>query len=119
MVMWTQWGVVRGNVAAAIPVAIVVAALVVATEMILRGWIVERVLELASTSRVGQIAAVAIAAGVEAIFTATPDNAFGAMLFGGSLGALYLASGRSLVAPIAARLVFELGIVGLEVARLA
>jgi hypothetical protein len=118
MIVWTQWGVVRGNVAAAIPVAIVVAALVVATEMILRGWIVERVLELAS-GWPGRIAAVAIAAGIEAIFLATPENAFGAMLFGAALGSIYLSSGRSLVAPIAARLVFELGIVVLEVARIA
>ena len=42
----------------------------------------------------------------------------GAGLFGLGLGWMYLAAGRSIVAPVCARLVFSLGAVVLETLRL-
>src|SRR5262249_11972297 len=45
-VVWSAFPIVRGNPTMLVGVAVVVAATAVASELVLRGWIVERVLEL-------------------------------------------------------------------------
>jgi hypothetical protein len=114
LVGWTRHGIVRGKVDAFVTFAMIVAALAVATEIIMRGWILERIRELVS-GRIGVAIAIAVTAAIEAIFTGDPGwSSLGAALVSAALSALYLAGGRSLVAPVAARLTFELGVLVLE-----
>jgi hypothetical protein len=116
-VEWSTNPIVRGSASQAFAVAVVTIALAVATELALRGWIVERVAELAGGhgSRampilVGAIAEAALASGDLAA-------RLGAALFGAGLSWLYFASGRSVATPIAARAVFQLGALTLEALR--
>lgn len=110
-VQWSMYPVVRGSLGAALMVGIVVAVSAVAAELVLRGWLVERVLELSGHRAlaifVGAIAEALIADG-------DLGMRLGAGVFGVALGWMYLAGGRSVVAPICARLVFSLGAVALE-----
>jgi hypothetical protein len=110
-VQWSMYPIVRGSSAQAIMVGIVVAVSAVAAELVLRGWLVERVLEL----RGHHVIAVLVGGFAEALIS-DGDLAMrlGAGLFGISLGSMYIAAGRSVVAPICARLVFSLGAVVLE-----
>jgi membrane protease YdiL (CAAX protease family) len=114
LVVWSNHGMVRGKLEMFVSFALIVAALAVATELVMRGWIFERLREQLP-GRVGVAIAVAGTAAVEAIFTGAPGWGYaGAALVSAALGGLYLAAGRSLVAPIAARLAFELGALALE-----
>jgi hypothetical protein len=114
-VQWSMYPFVRGSGAQAIMVAIVVGISAVAAELVLRGWIVERVLDLGGH----RVLAVLIGAIAEALVS---DGDFpmrlGAGLFGIGLGWMYLAAGRSVVAPICARLVFSLGAIVLETVQI-
>lgn len=114
-VQWSMYPIARGNAAQAIAVAVVVGIGALASELVLRGWIVERVLEL------GQRPAVAIAIGAIAEATLTDGDLamrIGSACFGLGIGWMYVAGGRSVVAPICARLVFALGAVVLEAMQL-
>ena len=113
-VQWSMYPIVRGSGAQAIMVAIVVGVSAVAAELVLRGWIVERVLEL----RGHPVLAIVIGAIAEALLSdGDLTMRLGAGLFGLGLGWMYVAAGRSVVAPICARLVFSLGALALEAAR--
>jgi len=113
---WSVHPIVRGNAAVLAMVAVYVAATTVATELALRGWIVERVLELSPGPPVLPVLVGAIA---EALITPGDVTArLGGACFGAGLGWMYAASGRSVLAPICARLAFELGAVLLEGLRL-
>jgi hypothetical protein len=115
-VEWSAHPIVRGNASLFAMVAIYVTATAVATELALRGWIVERVLELSPGPPVLPVLVGALA---EALIT--PGGAparMGGALFGIGLGWMYAAGGRSILAPVCARLVFELGVVFLEAMRL-
>jgi hypothetical protein len=113
---WSIHPIVRGNAAVLAMVAVYVAATTVATELALRGWIVERVLELSPGPPVLPVLVGAIA---EALITPGDVAArLGGACFGGGLGWMYAAGGRSVLAPICARLAFELGAVLLEALRL-
>lgn len=115
-VEWSAHPMVRGNAMMFAMVAAYVAATAVAIELALRGWIVERVLELSPGPPVLPVLAGALA---EALVTPGDLTArLGGALFGLGLGWLYAAGGRSILAPICARLVFELGMVFLESLRL-
>ncbi len=115
-VQWSTFPIVRGNASQALVVAIVVSAGAIASELALRGWIVERVLEL---SRAPAILAILIGGFAEAIVTPGDLAArIGAGVFGLGLGWMYVAGGRSIVAPLCARLVFQVGAVTLEALRL-
>jgi hypothetical protein len=115
-VEWSTHPVVRGNASVFAMVAIYVAATAIATELALRGWIVDRVLELSPGPPVLPVLAGAFA---EALITPGDLAArIGGGLFGAGLGWMYAASGRSVLAPVCARLVFELGVVSLEAMRL-
>ena len=115
VVMWPAYPMVRGNPMQAAVVALVVVTIAGATELALRGWIVARALEL----RAPAAAAVAVGALAEAVVTpGGPVARLGAALFGAGLGWMYVAGGRSLVAPMAARVAFALGALVLEALRI-
>jgi len=123
-VQWSMFPIVRGSTTAAGTIAVLVAIGAVATELVLRGWVVERVLELGAPP----VIAILVGAFAEALIVfpiAGGDpgalmiggdlNArIGAGLFGLAMGWMYLAGGRSVAGPIAARAVFALGALALE-----
>jgi hypothetical protein len=113
-VQWSMYPVVRGSTGAAIMVAIVVAISAVAAELVLRGWLVERVLELR-----GHVVLAILAGALAEALISDGDLAIriGAGIFGIGCGWIYVAGGRSVVAPICARLLFSLGALGLEALR--
>lgn len=110
---WAQFPMVRGNLSGLVPVALLVAAMTAAMELGLRGWVVDRALELAPP-----FAAVAIGAGAEALLADGMWNRIGGACFGAGLGWMYVASGRNLAVPMCARLGFQMGCVVLEYAKL-
>jgi len=114
-VQWSMYPIVRGSSGQAVMVAIVVGISALAAELVLRGWIVERVLEL----RGHPVLAVLAGAIAEALLAGGDlTTRIGAGLFGIGLGWMYIAAGRSIVAPLCARLVFALGAVLLETLRI-
>jgi hypothetical protein len=113
---WSEHAVVRGNLELVFLVGIYVAVAALAAELALRGWIVERVLELSPGSPVLPVFAGAFAEAM--IMPGDLATRIGAALFGAGLGWMYVAGGRSVVAPICARIVFQVGAVVLEALRL-
>lgn len=115
-VEWSAFPVVRGSGSQLVLVALVVIAMAIASELALRGWIVERVLELSPGPPVLPVLVGAIA---EALVT-PGDLAvrIGAGVFGAGLGWIYVAAGRTVVAPICARAAFALAAIALEALRL-
>ncbi len=113
---WSQFPIVRGNTTIAVTMALFVAVTAIATELALRGWIVERVLELAPDQRVLAVLVGAVAEGI-----VTPGDLTarcGAGLFGFGLGWMYVAGGRSVTASLVARMCFVCGALLLESMRL-
>jgi hypothetical protein len=107
---------VRGNSTLAVAVIVHVAVTAIAAELALRGWIVERVLELSPGSPVLPVLIGSIA---EAIVTpGAIGTRLAAAVFGAGLGWLYVASGRNAVASICARASFQCGAVAIEALRL-
>jgi hypothetical protein len=115
-VEWSVFPIVRGNPTQLALVAMIVIAMAIANELALRGWIVERMLELSPGPTVLPVLVGAIA---EAVVT-RGDLAvrIGAGVFGAGLGWIYVAAGRSVVAPICARIAFGLGALVLEALRM-
>ncbi len=111
-VEWSQFGMVRGSPTQLLVLCVFVAMAALAAELALRGWIVERMLELspgpvALPILVGAIAeAMLVPGGV--------GTRIGAAIFGIGLGWIYVAGGRSVIAPICARVVFSVGALLLE-----
>lgn len=115
-VEWSSFPIVRGNASQLVIVIIVVSVTSLAMELALRGWLVERVLEL---SPGGAVVPVLCGAFAEAFVTPGDVAArIGAGLFGIGLGTMYVAGGRSVLAPIFARITFQVGAVVLEALRL-
>jgi hypothetical protein len=114
-VEWSQHPIVRGSGQQLFAMATLVGFSALASELALRGWVVERVLELGG----GKEMAVMIGGFAEMIVT---DGEFAARLgagcFGFALGWMYVAAGRSVVAPVCARVAFVLGALLLEALRL-
>jgi len=106
--VWTQYPLVRGNGAQLFAFATIVVASEAALEVALRGWIVERL--------VGRSAVLAVLVGALAEIIVTRN--VGSGVFGIALGWLYVAGGRSLTAPVCARVAFALGALLLEALRL-
>lgn len=102
-----DWWVVpalHGELAQLVLATSALAASAIALELALRGWIIERMLELSPGPPALPIAVAALA---EALVTAGPvASRIGVALFGAGLGLLYVASGRNVLAPIAARVAF-------------
>jgi hypothetical protein len=93
-----------GQLALALAVLLVT---VVALELSLRGWIIERTLELSPGPVTLPIATAALA---EALVSPGPIvSRIGVALFSAGLGLLYVACRRSVLAPIAARCAFVTG----------
>jgi hypothetical protein len=114
-VEWSVFPIVRGNPSQLVVVALIVTAMAIASELALRGWIVERVLELSPGPAVLPVLTGAIA---EAIVTPGDVTVrIGAGLCGAGLGMIYVAAGRSVIAPICAQLAFGLGALVLEALR--
>ena len=114
-VEWSGFPIVRGNISQLVLVALIVIAMAIASELALRGWIVERVLELSPGPPV-----LPVLVGVIAEALVTPGDVaarIGAGVFGAGLGWIYVAAGRSVIAPICARVAFSLGVVVLEALR--
>lgn len=113
-VQWSMYPIVRGSVSAFITIALVVAVGALASELVLRGFVVELAHEFTHSG----IAAVLMGALVEALLV-DGDAAMrlGAGVFGLGLGAMYMAGGRSILGPVCARLVFVLGALVLEALR--
>ncbi|MGE0545780.1 MAG: CPBP family glutamic-type intramembrane protease [Kofleriaceae bacterium] len=114
-VEWSAFPVVRGNASQLAIVVLYMAITAIAAELALRGWLVERVLELSPGSPV-----LPVMLGALAETLITPGDLvtrLGAGCFGIGVGWIYVASGRSVVAPICARAVFQIGAVVLESLR--
>lgn len=108
---WSSYPIVRGNSMIAV-LAVYVAVTAIATELALRGWIVERVLELSPGPAILPVLVGGLA---EALITPGDLAArIGGGVFGIGLGWMYVAGGRSVIAPVAARVVFQLGALLLE-----
>lgn len=103
---WTQLATIRGNLQLLVLAGVLVVAQAAAAELVLRRWLLDRVLDTGARP----IVAVAIAAAAEAAITGGhPAARLGAGLAGVGYGLLYTGGGRRLDGPIAARVVFELG----------
>jgi hypothetical protein len=113
-VQWSSYPVVRGSMSTFVMVAIVVAVGSLASELVLRGFVVELSYEFTRSN----VASVLMGALAEALLTeGDASMKLGAGVFGLGLGAMYVASGRSVVAPLCARLTFALGALVLEALR--
>lgn len=111
-VEWSRFPIVRGSMSQLAMVLVLVSIGAVAAELAFRGWLVERVLELSPGPPLLPVLCGALA---EAIVMPGDFAArAGAGLFGAGLGWMYVAAGRSVVAPILARIVFVGGAVVLE-----
>ena len=106
-VEWAQEPAMRGSLLFAIPAAILAAVGAVAFELAFRGWVAPRAVSLG----LGVVPAILVAALAEAAIT--PGPRLGAFVLALGLGALWAGSGRRLGAPLACRLVFELGALAL------
>lgn len=114
-VEWSRFPIVRGSMQQMAMVIVLVSVGAIAAELAFRGWIVERVLELSPGPPILPVLCGALA---EAIVMPGDFTArVGAGLFGAGLGWMYVASGRSVVAPIVARIAFVGGAVVLEALR--
>ncbi len=112
---WSRFPIVRGSPQQMALVIMLVSVGAIAAELAFRGWIVERVLELSPGPPILPVLCGALA---EAIVMPGDFAArVGAGLFGAGLGWMYVASGRSVVAPILARIAFVGGAVFLEALR--
>ncbi|HEY4238978.1 MAG TPA: CPBP family glutamic-type intramembrane protease [Kofleriaceae bacterium] len=114
-VEWSQFPVVRGNVSQAVMAAFAVGLVALAMELALRGWIVERMLELSPGPATLPILAGALAEAL--VIPGTLGERIGAFAYGIGLGWMYVAGGRSVVAPVCARVTFAVGAVVLEALR--
>lgn len=114
-VEWSTYPIVRGSASQMAVVIVIVTIAAIAAELALRGWIVERMLELSPGPAVLPILVGGLAEGV-----ITPGGIsvrIGAALFGIGLGWMYVAAGRSVLAPMLARITFQVGAVVLEALR--
>ena len=110
-VVWASFPMVRGNASALWTVAVIVTALAAASELVLRAWLVERVLELGGSATM----AILVGAIAEALLVPGPLEArFGGFVMGLALGWMYVAAGRNVAVTIVARLAFGLGALVLE-----
>ena len=114
-VEWSTFPIVRGSANQMFIVMLVVGVGALAAELALRGWLVERVLELSPGSPVLPIMCGSIA--VALITRGDFATRLGAGLFGAGLGWMYIAGGRSVVAPVCARVTFQVTAVLLEALR--
>ena len=111
-VEWWLVPAARGDAARVAMAIVMVIAASAAMELALRAWIVERMMELSPGPATLPIVTGALAEAI--VMPGPPAARIGAALFGIGLGTLYVAGGRSVVAPIAARSAFAIGAVLVE-----
>ena len=110
-VEWSRYPMVRGSAGQLAAVALIVGVAAIVTELVLRGWIVERALEL------GAGTPMAILLGALAEFALTPGSfaaRLGGAVFGAGLAWMYVAGGRPIAAPAAAHVAFQVAALVLE-----
>lgn len=113
-VQWSMYPIVRGSGTAFFTVALIVAVSCLASELVFRAFLVELGHEFTKNYAV----AIVVAALAEALLVeGDPAVRLGAGVFSVGLGWMYVASGRSILAPLCARLVFSLGALVLEATR--
>jgi membrane protease YdiL (CAAX protease family) len=113
-VQWSMYPIVRGSAAGFLTVALIVAVGCLASELVFRAFLVELGHEFTKNYAV----AIVVAALAEALLAeGAPAVRLGAGVFSVGLGWMYVASGRSILAPLCARLVFSLGALVLEALR--
>ena len=111
-IVWSTYPMVRGSGMNFIAVALLAGAIAAASELVFRGWLVDRIVELAPSN-----GTLAIMVGGLAEALVTPGDfasRLGAGIVGTGLGWMYLAGNRTVVATIPARVAFTLGAVLLE-----
>lgn len=111
-VEWSRFPIVRGSAQQLMVVLIVVSIGALAAELAFRGWLVERMLELSPGPPILPVMCGALAEAI--VMPGDLAMRFGAGLFGAGLGWMYVAAGRSIVAPVIARVAFVGGAVVLE-----
>ena len=111
-VEWSKFPIVRGSFQQMVVVLIVVSIGALAAELAFRGWLVERMLELSPGPPVLPVMCGALAEAI--VMPGDIAMRFGAALFGAGLGWMYAAGGRSITAPVIARIAFVSGAVVLE-----
>ncbi|MBA3460365.1 MAG: CPBP family intramembrane metalloprotease [Deltaproteobacteria bacterium] len=111
-VEWSRFPIVRGSAQQMMVVLIVVSIGALAAELAFRGWLLERMLELSPGPAVLPVMCGAIAEAI--VMPGDLTLRLGAGLFGAGLGWMYVAGGRSIVAPVIARVAFVSGAVVLE-----
>jgi membrane protease YdiL (CAAX protease family) len=113
-VQWSMYPIVRGSGTAFFTVALIIAVGCLASELVFRAFLVELGHEFTKNYAV----AIVVAALAEALLAeGDPAVRLGAGVFSVGLGWMYVASGRSILAPLCARLVFSLGALVLEALR--
>lgn len=112
---WTQITAVRGNLGILFTAIAVLGAQAVASELVFRRWLLDRVHELGARS---WVAAIAAAAAEGLVSGGHLGSRLGAAAAGLGFGLLYLGAGRRLAPAIACRLTFEVGALLLVYARL-
>ncbi|MBZ0234957.1 MAG: hypothetical protein K8M05_21695, partial [Deltaproteobacteria bacterium] len=122
-VEWTTEPVVRGNLQLAVTVALVTVALGVASELVFRRWLLDRVAGYLHTR--GEPRAVALVAGVltAAVIEAavSPSGAgfrSGVAMTSLGLGAIYVTGGGRIAGSLTARLVFDVGAIIVQALRM-
>ena len=113
-IQWSMYPIVRGSGTAFFTVALIVAVGCLASELVFRAFVVELGYEFTRNYAV----AIVVAALAEALLAeGDPAVRLGAGVFSVGLGWMYVASGRSILASLCARLVFSLGALVLEALR--
>lgn len=119
---WSTEPVVRGSFQLAATLALITVALGVASELVFRRWLLDRVAGLVRTQGeprpVALVAGILLAAVIEAAVSPSGGFPVGVGVVSGGLGALYVTSGGRIAACVTARLVFDVGAIFLQALQL-
>ncbi len=122
-VEWTTEPTVRGSISLAAIVALVTATLALASELVFRRWLLDRiagyVVARGEPRAVALVAGVLTAAVIEAAVSPTGAGFRGGVAMTSlGLGAIYVTSGGRLAASLTARLVFDVGAIIVQALRM-
>lgn len=122
-VEWTTEPVVRGSLELAAIVAVVTVALGVASELVFRRWLLDRVAgyvrDRGEPRAVALVAGILTAAVIEAAVSPTGEGFRGGVAVTSlGLGAIYVTSGGRLAGSLTARLVFDVGAIIVQALRM-
>ncbi len=122
-VEWTTDPVVRGSFQLAATVALVAVALALASELVFRRWLLDRVAGYLHTRAdpraLALLGGIAVAAVIEAAVSPTAAGfRLGVFVTSLGLGAIYVTSGGRIAGSLTARLVFDVGAIIVQALRL-